>query len=46
MEVQQTKPTSDEPVRTPAKVSVIIPVYNTAPYLRACLDSICRQTLS
>lgn len=45
MEVQQTKPTNDKPVRTPAKVSVIIPVYNTAPYLRACLDSICRQTL-
>lgn len=28
------------------KVSVIIPIYNTAPYLRACLDSICRQTLT
>ncbi len=28
------------------KVSVIIPVYNTAPYLRECLDSICRQTLA
>lgn len=28
-----------------AKVSVIIPVYNTASYLRACLDSICQQTL-
>ena len=27
------------------KVSVIIPIYNTAPYLRACLDSICQQTL-
>ncbi|MCD8037982.1 MAG: glycosyltransferase, partial [Lachnospiraceae bacterium] len=27
------------------KVSVIIPVYNTAPYLRACLDSIVGQTL-
>lgn len=25
-------------------LSVIIPVYNTAPYLRRCLDSICEQT--
>lgn len=27
------------------KVSVIIPVYNTEPYLRECLDSIINQTL-
>ena len=27
------------------KVSIIIPVYNTAPYLREALDSICNQTL-
>jgi glycosyltransferase involved in cell wall biosynthesis len=27
------------------KISVIIPVYNTAPYLRRCLDSVCGQTL-
>jgi glycosyltransferase involved in cell wall biosynthesis len=27
------------------KISVIIPVYNTAPYLRRCLDSVCSQTL-
>lgn len=26
---------------TPMKLSVIIPVYNCAPYLRACLDSVC-----
>jgi glycosyltransferase involved in cell wall biosynthesis len=27
------------------KISVIIPVYNTAPYLLRCLDSVCGQTL-
>lgn len=27
-------------------VSVIMPVYNVAPYLRQCLDSICNQTLT
>lgn len=27
------------------KVSVIIPVYNTAPYLKECLDSLMNQTL-
>jgi glycosyltransferase involved in cell wall biosynthesis len=27
------------------KVSVVVPVYNTAPYLRRCLDSVCGQTL-
>lgn len=25
-------------------ISVIVPVYNTAPYLRKCLDSVCNQT--
>lgn len=29
----------------PPKISVIIPVYNAAPYLRKCLDSILNQTL-
>ena len=32
--------TSSEPI----KISVIIPIYNTAPYLRKCLDSVCGQT--
>ena len=27
------------------KISVIIPVYNTAPYLRRCLNGVTRQTL-
>ena len=27
------------------KVSVIIPVYNTEPYLKRCLNSVCNQTL-
>ena len=31
---------------TTPKVSIIIPVYNTAAYLPDALDSICKQTLS
>lgn len=27
-------------------ISIIVPVYNTAPYLRRCLDSLCNQTYS
>ena len=26
------------------KVSIIVPVYNVAPYLRQCMDSIINQT--
>ena len=26
------------------KISVVIPVYNAAPYLQRCLDSICSQS--
>ena len=29
-----------------AKISIIVPVYNSAPYLNRCLDSIVNQTLS
>ena len=27
------------------KVSIVLPVYNVAPYLRQCLDSLVGQTL-
>lgn len=29
-----------------ATISVIIPVYNTAPYLRECVDSVISQTFA
>ncbi len=29
----------------PPKVTVVLPVYNVAPYLRQCLDSVAKQTL-
>ncbi len=35
---------SNPPMNTP-KVSIVVPVYNVAPYLRQCLDSIVGQTL-
>jgi glycosyltransferase involved in cell wall biosynthesis len=31
---------------SPPLLSVVVPVYNVAPYLRRCLDSICNQTYS
>lgn len=31
-------------MNTQPLITVIIPVYNTAPYLRKCLDSVCGQT--
>ncbi|MBO7053199.1 MAG: glycosyltransferase family 2 protein [Alphaproteobacteria bacterium] len=30
----------------PVKVSIIIPVFNVAPYLTKCMESVCAQTLS
>ena len=27
------------------KVSIVVPVYNVAPYLKKCMDSLCNQTL-
>ena len=35
---------SHSPSKTPA-ISVVVPVYNTAPYLKQCLDSLVNQTL-
>lgn len=32
-------------MKTPPKVSIVIPIYNVEPYLRQCLDSIVNQTL-
>lgn len=38
--VAKTQPRPEHPV-----VTVLVAVYNTAPYLPRCLDSLCRQTL-
>lgn len=35
----------DKMTKMPPIISVIIPVYNTAPWLRRCLDSVCAQNL-
>lgn len=35
----------DNLIIEPPRVSVIVPVYNVAPYLRKCLDSIAQQSL-
>ena len=38
-------PTSNQPMSSQPKVSVIVPVYNVEPYIRQCLESLCAQTL-
>lgn len=41
-EMKHTEP--QRKVEGGALISVVVPVYNTAPWLRRCLDSICGQT--
>ena len=44
--ISKTCPTlSDSKKTRKIKVSVVVPVYNTAEYLPQCLQSLCRQTL-
>src|SRR5258708_8350475 len=37
---------TDQPVPTPPAVSVVIPSYKTAEYIRECLESVFRQTFT
>ena len=42
---EEKEPALISATENPIKVSIIVPVYNTAPYLERCLDSAINQTL-